>query len=138
MFAANHTSNNNTLPTVDDFEPKFAPMTAADLNNNNNIIKQNLTSSSSSSSPSNYQLTFYVDNETNNNHLQLTDFTHFHSNNNHNNVQEAIVMNNDDEHQTYCMLSAFLYFVTITSFVYLAVLWIKQRMHVHVEQMQWW
>ncbi|XP_060526977.1 NADH-ubiquinone oxidoreductase 49 kDa subunit-like [Cylas formicarius] len=35
------------------------------------------------------------------------------------------------------MLSAFLYFVTITSFVYLAVLWIKQRVHVHMEQMQW-
>ncbi|CAG9857919.1 unnamed protein product [Phyllotreta striolata] len=42
------------------------------------------------------------------------------------------------EHVPGCMLSAFLYFITITTFVYLTVLWIKQRMHVQVEQMQWW
>lgn len=135
MFAANHTSNNNkTLPQIDasavyedDSGPKFAPMTADDLNNTT-------TGKSHPNPPSNYQLTFFVDNDTNSDHLQLTDFTNFHLNNN----KEAIVMDKQDEHQTFCLLSAFLYFVTITSFVYLAILWIKQRIHVHVEQMQWW
>ncbi|CAG9772604.1 unnamed protein product [Ceutorhynchus assimilis] len=41
-------------------------------------------------------------------------------------------------HDKQCLLSAFLYFTTITSFVYLAILWIKQRMHVHLDQLQLW
>ncbi|CAG9832668.1 unnamed protein product [Diabrotica balteata] len=98
-----------------------------------------------------YKLTFYYDNEKNQNNVK--------------NIQndapldpqkdyDGLVVQSYDssfegkkaaryakdfnEHGTGCMLSAFLYFVTITSFVYLAILWIKQRMHMHVEQMQWW
>lgn len=44
----------------------------------------------------------------------------------------------NDKHDTYCILSAFLYFTTITSFTYLVVIWIKQRMHVQMEVLHWW
>lgn len=41
-------------------------------------------------------------------------------------------------HDSYCVLSAFLYFITITTFAYLFVLWIRHRMHTRMEQMYWW
>lgn len=41
-------------------------------------------------------------------------------------------------HDSYCILSAFLYFTTITSFTYLLVLWIKQKMHIQMEVLHWW
>lgn len=41
-------------------------------------------------------------------------------------------------HDPYCVLSAFLYFTTITSFTYLVIIWIKQRMHVQMTVLQWW
>ncbi|KAL1509640.1 hypothetical protein ABEB36_004347 [Hypothenemus hampei] len=41
-------------------------------------------------------------------------------------------------HDKQCLISAFLYFTIITSFVYLAILWIKQRMYVQLDQFQLW
>lgn len=37
-----------------------------------------------------------------------------------------------------CIVSAFLYFITISTFAYLVVLWIKQKMHMQMELMHWW
>lgn len=41
-------------------------------------------------------------------------------------------------HDSYCIISAFLYFTTITSFTYLLVIWIKQKMHIQMEVLHWW
>lgn len=41
-------------------------------------------------------------------------------------------------HDSYCILSAFLYFTTITSFTYLLVIWLRQKMHIQMEVLHWW
>lgn len=62
----------------------------------------------------------------------------FNTNNNGRRRINMKTNNNNTKHEAYCILSAFLYFITITTFVYLFIMWIKQRMYVQVEQMQWW
>lgn len=37
-----------------------------------------------------------------------------------------------------CIVSAFLYFITISTFAYLVILWIRQKMHMQMELMHWW
>lgn len=102
-----------------------------------------------------YKLTFFVENETDNNarHLQLTDFTESQSHRQtFSNYYDDVIVESYDSpvdktkisrygrvgHESYCVLSALLYFVTVTAFVYLAILWIKQRMYIRMEQMHWW
>ncbi|ENN82013.1 hypothetical protein YQE_01588, partial [Dendroctonus ponderosae] len=81
------------------------------------------------------KLTFLVPNETESGehlnglvvqHIDESEFEHA--------KKERFVLYHDKQ----CLLSAFLYFTTITSFVYLALIWIKQRMHVHLDQFQLW
>lgn len=102
-----------------------------------------------------YKLTFFVENETNNaRQLQLTDFSDSlsHRQTYSNFYDDVIVESYDNSvdktnfakygrtegHGSYCILSALLYFVTVTTFVYLAILWIKQKMYIRMEQMHWW
>lgn len=102
-----------------------------------------------------YKLTFIVENETNDDvkhmELQLTDFTSSHDKQAYNNfyndvlesyetplLENARLSNVHSTHDSYCILSAFLYFITITTFAYLVILWIRQKMHVQMEQMHWW
>lgn len=90
-----------------------------------------------------YKLTFLLENDTKNvKQMQLSDAGYY----------DDVVVNgfqNGDgsmsrysqnvvHEPAYCVLSAFLYFVTITTFAYLAMLWIKQKMHVQIEQLNWW
>ncbi|RZB41414.1 hypothetical protein BDFB_009201 [Asbolus verrucosus] len=103
-----------------------------------------------------YTLTFFVENETDNNarHLQLTDFTDSQSHRQaYSNYYDDVIVESYENpvdkakfsrygrgagHESYCVLSALLYFVTVTTFVYLAILWIKQKMYIRMEQMHWW
>lgn len=41
------------------------------------------------------------------------------------------------EHENFCIFTAFLYFITIMSFVYLMVTWIKLKMLSRMEIMPW-
>lgn len=142
--AAIHNSNTQSPEEIAQFNasetdllaPRHAPMT------------QQLNSKPASTSQP-YKLTFFVEGEKHNvNNLQQTETQSSHGNydglvvqsydNPVENSKAARYAKDFSEHGSGCILSAFLYFVTITSFVYLAVLWIKQRMHMHVEQMQWW
>lgn len=150
---------NTEPPTINNNAHKTADL-------NENIL--NLKSSSSFQKQSSdiiepYKLTFFIDNNNtginiNNNKandLQLTDFTntqkHVYDNN------DVIIESFDDsnfdktkmttryhhhhhdiQHESYCILSALLYLVTITTFAYLLIMWIKQRMYIRMEQMHWW
>jgi hypothetical protein len=93
---------------------------------------------------SNMKLTFYVENDTTKQqHQQLVD-------SDRSNYYDDVVVESYESpidkgyhmrhtpHDTYCILSAFLYFITITTFAYLFVLWIRQKMHVQMELMHWW
>ncbi|KAI4457822.1 slit [Holotrichia oblita] len=102
-----------------------------------------------------YKLTFYVENDT---YTKQQPQHHIDSRNHvkqqsYNNYYDEVVMESYEspemysnkvaqaqrsKHESYCILSAFLYFVTITTFTYLVVLWIKQRMHMHMEVLHWW
>lgn len=122
-------------------------------------LNQQILNSQPSRSPSPlnepYRLTFYVENETHHaSQWQLTDLTESqsHRQSYNNNYDEVVIESFESpvdnvkysryargaSHESYCVLSAFLYFVTITTFVYLAILWIRQKMHVRMEQMHWW
>lgn len=84
-----------------------------------------------------YKLTFLVENDTKHvKQMQLSSDRRYHDD-----VDEMTSSRYPESaiHEpTYCVLSAFLYFVTITTFAYLAMLWIKQKMHVQIEQLHWW
>lgn len=132
-------------------EPQHAAMTVE--------VNQHILNSKPSASPPTrnepYKLTFFVENETNVQHQRLMPSmdSRSHPKQPYNNYYDDVVvesyetpeiLNNKlvqtkrDRHESYCILSAFLYFVTITTFTYLVVLWIKQRMHMHMELMHWW
>lgn len=103
-------------------------------------------------SPNNepYKLTFMVENDTNGpKQLQMTGFTETNVNNYYDDVvvesYETPLLENAkiaklsrNRHDTHCILSAFLYFITITTFSYLFILWLKQKMHVQMQLMNWW
>ncbi|ERL84339.1 hypothetical protein D910_01761 [Dendroctonus ponderosae] len=81
------------------------------------------------------KLTFLVPNETESGeHLNGLVVQHIDESEFEHDKKERFVLYHDKQ----CLLSAFLYFTTITSFVYLALIWIKQRMHVHLDQFQLW
>lgn len=81
------------------------------------------------------KLTFIVPNETETGeHLNGLVVQHIDESQFEDAKKERIVLYHDKQ----CLLSAFLYFTTVTSFVYLAILWIKQRMHVHLDHFQLW
>lgn len=122
-------------------------MTAQDLNNNILNLKPPIPPT-----PNNrpYKLTFTSDNKNNGpKQLQMTDFTE-------SNYEEVVVesyetpliiddakiaklsRNHNRHADTHCILSAFLYFITITTFSYLIMLWLKQKMHVQMQLMNWW
>lgn len=90
-----------------------------------------------------YKLTFFVENET-----KDTKQMHLDQPIEYKKYDDVVIgsydengskyLQNSSHEPTYCFLSAFLYFITITTFAYLAVLWIKQKVHVQIEQMHWW
>lgn len=107
-------------------------------------------------SPNNepYKLTFTIDNDTNNGPKQLHQLTDFTETNVNSYYDDDVVVESYEtpliehtklaklaarnRHDTHCILSAFLYFITITTFAYLFILWIKQKMHVQMQLMNWW
>lgn len=101
------------------------------------------------------KLTFFVSDEENDtdkhlNDASSVDSSHHASNAHHpsryyfpdrdeNNPDVRVAkLARDVHHDSYCLLSAFLYFTTITSFTYLLVIWIKQKMHIQMEVLHWW
>lgn len=80
------------------------------------------------------RLTFIVPNETENRGSDGLVVQHIDENEFERVKSDRVILYHDKK----CLLSAFLYFTTITSFVYLAILWIKQRMHLHLDQLQLW
>ncbi|KAL3279940.1 hypothetical protein HHI36_017446 [Cryptolaemus montrouzieri] len=95
-----------------------------------------------------YRLTFFIENETDARGLQLTDFSQSHLRpeqyyedlvvEGYENPQDRIRHPRHVSHEPQCVLSAFLYFITITTIVYLAIMWVKRQMHIRMEQLQWW
>lgn len=92
-----------------------------------------------------YKLTFMVENDTNGpKQLQMTDFTETNDDFVVESYETPLIEEAKiaklarNRHDTHCILSAFLYFITITTFAYLFILWIKQKMHVQMQLMNWW
>lgn len=130
------------MQSSDDLKPQHAAMTD-DLNNHILNLKPSVPPS-----PMNepYKLTFVVENETDGpRQLQMTEFT--------DDDDDDVVVESFEtpslehaqiaklargRHDSNCILSAFLYFITITTFAYLFILWVRQRMHVQMELMHWW
>lgn len=96
------------------------------------------------------KLTFFVNDEENNTHdKHLNDASNIENDShssryyypdfdeNNPDVKVAKLARNS-HHDPTCLLSAFLYFTTITSFTYLVIIWIKQRMHVQMAVLHWW
>lgn len=88
-----------------------------------------------------YKLTFIVENETKESPVEVTQFI-YPSNQAYGSDQttdgSSVYKTHHAPHDSYCLLSAFLYFITITTFAYLVILWIRQKMHMQMEMMQWW
>lgn len=99
-----------------------------------------------------YKLTFFVENDTTSiREMQVGDQPQYNNDKDTDISYDDIVVENYNRpvkmskysqsvtHEpSYCVLSAFLYIVTITTFSYLMMLWIKQKMYVQIEQLHWW
>lgn len=83
------------------------------------------------------KLTFFIPDNMSNDESSSSDLL-YDMNNNPDQYNSAKNYRNGNQHDSYCILSAFLYFTTITSFTYLLVVWIKQKMHVQMEVLHWW
>lgn len=123
----------------------------ADLNRNILNLKPSVPPS-----PQNepYKLTFFIEDETKSSHSETTDlpepldnsnaFTNYYDdvvvesyeNSEFENDRVAELASNVQHNS--CIVSAFLYFITISTFAYLVILWIKQKMHMQMELMHWW
>lgn len=123
-----------------DINISLAAVTSSDLNLN----KLNVKTPFAPSSPQNeqYKLTFFVEDELDNKMQQQqqlqkpTDFTESRIYSSYYRNSESRLAHSIDHNS--CIISAFLYFITITTFAYLVILWIKQKMYVHMELMDIW
>lgn len=115
---------------------------SADLNQNTFNLRTPITPA-----PRNepYKLTFFVEDSEIEQKMEMTDFTESHSinskytsyyhNGKHRHAFSPFSLSAD---HVVCVMSAFLYFITITTCVYLIIVWIKHKMHVQMELMDLW
>lgn len=119
---------------MDSSDVSLSAVTSADLNPNS----LNLKDPSVSSSPQNeqYKLTFFVEDESERKTQQPTDFAESRIYSSYYRNLHPRLDHNIDHNS--CIISAFLYFITITTFAYLVILWIRQKMYVHMDLMDLW
>lgn len=126
-------------------------MTSKDLRHEQSVPQTVVPETPAITTDSNqpYKLTFFIENETEEARgLQLTDFSQSHLKpeqyydelvvEGYQDPQDKIRHPRHVSHEPHCIMSAFLYFITITTVVYLCIMWVKRQMHIHMEQMYWW
>lgn len=134
--------------------PKVAPITAVDLKpltkdlvTLHHLARNAPPTTTTTTENQPYKLTFFIENDDSKG-LQLTNFDgHLKPEQYYDDlVVESYENPSSDRtrhprhvsHKTDCILSGFVYFMAITTVVYLAIMWTKRQMHIRLERFEWW